>query len=213
MLLYEYLYIGRIEHCVPKRLALVNGKYAVYSSSLFAPWVDDKKDDWERDLTSAIERTVELGDTVILVGGGIGVSSLATASEIGKNGELITYEANPGRASALKKTIWLNDVDDIVSIKQAAVGDPKSVYGRSISSKTVSPSDLSSCDALILDCEGAELEIIEDMSIGPDKVIVEYHADLGSSEHDVRNALCDKGYTVISHDQEIPGRGILIAEI
>jgi hypothetical protein len=61
---------------------------------------------------------------------------------------------------------------------------------------TVHPSELPSCDILELDCEGAEIGILRDMTIQPRVIAVETHGFLGAPTSAARELLEARGYHV-----------------
>jgi hypothetical protein len=56
---------------------------------------------------------------------------------------------------------------------------------------------LPDCDVLVLDCEGTEIEILEEMEIKPRAVIVETHGMNGATEEAVRERLDSAGYDTV----------------
>jgi len=70
----------------------------------------------------------------------------------------------------------LNDVDDVVTVEEAIVGDPTTLYqGMADDAEVIDPANLPACDVLEMDCEGSELGILEGMQIRPRVLIVELH--------------------------------------
>ena len=79
-------------------------------------------------------------------------------------------------ASEVRQVARWNDVDDVVTVEEAIVGDPTTLYqGMADDAEVVHPADLPACDVLEMDCEGSELGILEGMQIRPRVLIVELH--------------------------------------
>jgi len=60
----------------------------------------------------------------------------------------------------------------------------------------VSSPDLPDCDVLVLDCEGAEIEILLEMEIRPRVVFVETHGMYYAPEVAIRDKLDCEGYKI-----------------
>jgi hypothetical protein len=89
---------------------------------------------------------------------------------------LVTVFEGGQIASHVCQTARLNEVDDIVSVDEAIVGDPSTLWqGMSDDAEVVDPADLPVCDVLEMDCEGSEFGILEGMQIRPRVLIVELH--------------------------------------
>jgi hypothetical protein len=84
-----------------------------------------------------------------------------------------------------------------VSIHHAVVGPAISLRDDENAAESVSPTDLPECDVLVLDCEGAEMEILEEMDIRPRNIIVETHSIFDSPEEKVRDRLTQSGYQIL----------------
>jgi hypothetical protein len=69
---------------------------------------------------------------------------------------------------------------------------------------------LPDCDVLILDCEGAEIEIIDGMEQRPRTMIVESHGFLDSPESAVLNSLEAFDYYVDNKRVEYEQNGIYV---
>ena len=82
----------------------------------------------------------------------------------------------------------------------AVVGQQKIELLRGVSdgASVVAPHELPNCDVLELDCEGAELEIINQMTIRPRTVLVESHGVYGATTERVKSILQNRGYSVIN---------------
>jgi Methyltransferase FkbM domain len=92
-----------------------------------------------------------------------------------------------------------NGVEHRPTVRHAVVGVAISVYGseESQSSAVIDPADLPRCDVLELDCEGAEITILENMRIAPRSVLVETHGLHGATTGRVHKLLEDRNYDVV----------------
>lgn len=156
--------------------------------------------DAEAGLATAINRTVGPGDTVVIVGGGWGCSTVTAARAVGDDGEVIAYEAGYGQSKDLRENLRLNMVDDIASAHHAIVGEPGRVYGSSGMATEIHAGSLPPSDHLILDCEGAESKILEQYTNTPDTITVEVHPRFGVDPGRIRQALQRMGYAIVDTD-------------
>jgi len=146
----------------------------------------------------AIQRHVEGGDTVVVVGGGSGVTAVAEGRAIGENGDLTVYEGSKLSIDELETTFSLNPVDCSRRSIHAIVGPEETVPGADIDGAELVPvDDLPNCDVLELDCEGAEEEILRNLKITPRVIIVETHPYVGVSTDTIRAQLEDSGYEIV----------------
>lgn len=77
---------------------------------------------YEPDVTSVIEERVKQGDTVLDLGGHVGIHSLTLRREIGEEGQLLLFEPDPFALFALRKTLKKNNFRNVKLI-EAAVSD------------------------------------------------------------------------------------------
>lgn len=181
---------------LPKQIVSYNGVpvRAAHWGDAFIHWHSTNISGYEGALVRGIRKHVEKGDTVVIVGGGWGVSTVAAAEQTGKSGRIITFEGGRDTVENVEETIRLNNVAERVSVRHAIVARAVSLRGDEGGAKTVSPTALPECDVLVLDCEGAELNIIEQMEIRPRTLIVETHGMFGTTEAKVRDRLTNAGY-------------------
>jgi hypothetical protein len=79
-------------------------------------------------------------------------------------------------SALLHEVVEVNDVDDVVRIKEAIVGEPTDLYqGMADDAEVIDPADLPACDVLEMDCEGSELGILRGLQIRPRVLIIELH--------------------------------------
>jgi len=153
---------------------------------------------YEEPLVDAIESHVEEGDTVVEIGGGNGVGTAYSAKTAGETGGVHCYEGTKTNLESVRKTIALNGLQDRVTLHHAVVGPDISLVGVRGSPDELHPSQLTDCDVLVLDCEGAEKAILSEMDVRPRKVIVETHGHKDSGSDKVEGVLGGHGYTKVS---------------
>ena len=71
--------------------------------------------------------------------------------------------------------------------------------------------DFSECDVLVMDCEGAEIPILQNLQISPRLIIVEAHPLLNSPKEEVIKLLDKLGYEIISSDSRGESLDVLSA--
>ncbi len=193
------IYDNTIRSRLPRKAGNADG-VAVLKPRLLD--IDTEVPDHEIPLREAIREHVKGGDTVVLIGAGHGVSTVEAARGAGRSGRVFAFEASPELASQATKTIRLNDVEEIASVATAAVGEVRSHYGDTVSEVVVSPKDLPHSDVLIMDCEGAEMEVLDGMEWQPRVIVVETHGVFDSPTDEVTARLDEMGYKVASREPE-----------
>ncbi len=168
---------------------------------LLRSWVPpDLRDipNYEQTLISGIREHVRIGDHVVVVGGGEGVTSTIAAQMAGDSGSVVCFEGARECATNVEIAARRNGVWHRLTVRHAVVGTAIAVYGlkESQSSVVIDPADLPRCDVLQLDCEGAEITILENMRIAPRAIVVETHGLYGAPTVTVRQLLEDRGYNV-----------------
>lgn len=161
---------------------------------------------FEGGLASVHREFTRADDAVVIVGGGFGIT---TAVAAGTGADVTAFEPDPIRCRGIRRTLRLNDVDPAaVTLRRAAVGDvhPIEAEGKPAGTPKVRPADLPACDVLELDCEGAELAVLEglDPAGRPRLVAVEIHPiKLDGAMAPVLARLRELGYAIerrLSHD-------------
>jgi hypothetical protein len=170
--------------------------------------------EYEAALITGLRERVNSSDDVVIVGGGRGVSTVAAAHLSGTDGTVLTYEANSENVSKVEQTVDLNRVGERVEVTHGIVGEysefSENYYGTSGSATVIPPSDLPDCDVLELDCEGAELDILRQMTIQPTDIIVETHEFLGVSTQDVSDVLKSMDYEILNKRIESEAEGVYV---
>ncbi|MFC7187955.1 FkbM family methyltransferase [Halorubrum yunnanense] len=176
----------------------------------------DVRPEYEAPLVSGIEEQVGGSDNVVVVGGGYGVASTYAARRAGPEGNVTVFEGGEEQVSRVRETAVLSRTAETIDVRHAIVGTDKNVYGDSSDASILQPRDLPSCDVLVLDCEGAEIDILEHMSIEPQAIVVETHHVYDAPAEDVRALLHERGYDIVSERIEESPYGdlpVLTAEI
>lgn len=160
----------------------------------------DDHPDHEAPSIESLRRLVRRGDSVVVVGGGWGASTVVAARMTHYEGDVTTFEATSEMIPTIERTIAINRVSDLVTLRHAAVGEvsgfTEKLYGEA-DGDLLAPDAVPECDVLELDCEGAELEILRSLDFDPRVVVVETHGDLGSPTAEVEAELADRGYEIV----------------
>jgi hypothetical protein len=167
------------------------------------------KPEYEKVLVSFIRSYTEKGDIAVIVGGGWGVSTVVTAREVGKTGGVHTYEAGGRQTMYVSETVGRNGVAGRCKVHHAAVGTAVGAFNAPKDADRITGEDLPPADILIIDCDGAEFEVLDTLTDLPQRVIVEHHAvDDRSGEivvpyepDRIEQKLIDMGYTVESSSE------------
>lgn len=147
---------------------------------------------YEQPIVRGASRHLRKGDKVVIVGGGWGVVSTICGKRVGKNGSVITFEGSNSMYDRAVETTQINEVDEVVEIKHATVGSNDHLWGEAEGADRIPASSLPGCDILILDCEGSEHDIMEEIAIRPRVIIVEIHGDIGN----INGILSSRGYAL-----------------
>jgi hypothetical protein len=203
--LFSYLYKNFVRPVLP------NGEQILYSgipvghrrkvgdrllSKLYNPPDVSNKPDYEQALVAALRANVKVGDRIVVVGVGLGVTCVVAALAAAKAGHVNCFEGDLQSAEAVRSVALLNGVSERITARHAVVGEAIGVYGDTVATMTVHPTELPPCDFLELDCEGSEIGILREMIIQPRVVTVETHGFLGAPTAVVRELLESRGYSV-----------------
>lgn len=149
--------------------------------------------EYEAELITQIERHVTDTDTVAVIGGGLGVSSV-TAGRQATLGHVHTYEAGAEMSRILAETVSRNNVEDRTTVHHAIVATAERTEGQTRDANYVPTGELPDCDVLVMDCEGAETTILPQLDPEPRCIIVETHGNRST----VETQLEEQGYSVES---------------
>lgn len=196
----SWLYWNKVRPQFPVRVGEFNGVAvpAKRLSDSFLPWVKISDPNYESGLCELIDTRVSSGDDVVVVGGGWGVTAVKAARAVGSDGSVVVFEGGVDEVEQVAQTCVLNNVADQVEIRHAIVGDEIALRSSGENAELVEPGELPECNILQLDCEGAELKILEEMEIRPRELFVESHGFLGADTESVRKVLTELGYSVAS---------------
>ncbi|MFB6199965.1 MAG: FkbM family methyltransferase [Candidatus Nanohaloarchaea archaeon] len=192
----RFLYF-QIYNFLPKTTTKYNG-IEVYGARLFEkniPRNNPSRPKYEEGIINALERNVENGDEIKIIGGGLGVTAVKSASLSGNPSNVEVFEGAEERIEKMRQTFKLHNLQDI-RINHAIVGPEIDVWGSTESASRVEPQELSECDILEIDCEGSEKEILKNLEIMPRVIIVESHGHLNSSTEDLKEILKQLGYKI-----------------
>ncbi len=132
---------------------------------------------------------------------------MIAAEQTGSEGHVWVYEGSKEMATLARETIAINNLDEVVTVKHAVVGQKISLRESSTEENysRVNPEELPDCDVIELDCEGAEIGILENTIIRPKVILVETHGIYGALTSEVKSILSDKGHEIISIQVAAPG--------
>ncbi len=209
LLLPELVRGTRISRSLGRPLARYTGRFRMRDSTvlLLRPYSMDLgifHEIWDHErYTAGSISVVARHGTIVDIGAHIGLFSLF-ASKVLQANRIISVEPDSANFELLSKNISANHVENASLVKAAIAGESgekriyntssntggHSLYARGVSStavRTVSltelfkASSISDCSLLKMDCEGAEMEILEN---APDKLLrnvsaisLEYHLD------------------------------------
>ncbi|WP_435345044.1 FkbM family methyltransferase [Haloarchaeobius sp. HRN-SO-5] len=166
----------------------------------------DYHPDHEHASIDSLRRRTQRGDSVVVVGGGWGASTVVAARMTHFEGDVTTFEPSSEMTSTIDRTIEVNNVSELVTVEHASIGPVREGNERffgSADGEQRPPTAIPECDVLELDCEGAELDILETLSFRPRVIIVEVHPHIGCASSDVKSALTELGYEIV--DEGVAG--------
>lgn len=190
-----FKFLAKCYHIPSRKIAVFNG-IAVRGASLYSKI--DIFPEHEAELISAIRNYVKNSEKALVIGGGSGASTVVVAHQVGNTGNVVSYEGNKNSVARVKETINLNKVDDRVEVHHTIVEKPVYLLGDIGNPSTILAKDLPDCDVLVMDCEGAELPILQNIKIRPRLIIIETHPSLNSPKEKAIKLLDKLGYDIIS---------------
>lgn len=202
MSILQTIYNAAVRSFLPKKIGVMNGVPVRNRRLLDRVDVDPN---YEEALLKALREKVSDSDEVVVVGGGVGVSTVVSAR---CTNHVTVYEAGD-RYETLCETIKINNVSEIVNTRKRLVGPNISVTGTS-TKQSIDPQDLPECDILELDCEGAELAILQNLQIRPRTIIVECHGVFDAPASAVRESIIALGYSVESQAVVNEDKGVFV---
>lgn len=190
-------YYGVLRPRFPYTKVKFNG-VTVRGAKLFDRYIPSQQADrptYESGIVNALKTHVKAGDSVVVVGGGWGVSAVHASWNAEDTGSVLVFEGSKEMISRVRETLGLNSVGDHVDLRNAVVGHDVDVWGEA-TGDVVHPTDLPECNVLVLDCEGTEMEILDEMKIHPRVVVVEAHGVYDAPSAEVSSLLEEQGYTI-----------------
>lgn len=169
---------------------------------------------YKKGLIDAISDHVSQGDDVGIIGLGRGVS---TVYAVRSGGDVTAYEAAAEMIEVATTTLQWQGIEKEVEIIHGVVGSRGgSIYGKDVG-ECISPAGLNH-DTLVMDCEGAEVSIIESIAgvpTRPKTIIVESHPEFGADLESVQSSLRTADYTPVSKSPIRPGseKQVVVAEL
>lgn len=203
--LIKTIYYLSIRSYLPRKIGVYRGVPARRPRLFDASDVDPT---YEEELLDDVESHVEPGDECVLIGAGFGISSVVASTVVGNSGRVIAYEASAERYRCAEETIEMNGCSDTVELRRAIVGSNVAVKGDASGVETISETNLPQCDVMILDCEGAEKDIICGLEEVPERIIVETHGCFDSPTETVVENLKRQGMDIVSITEDNPKYGI-----
>lgn len=193
------------------RLPDSTGKYTKLNGIL-APRADTKLLDtyiglinYEGPLVRSMKQQIEPGDRVVIVGGGYGVSAVVASKLVGSKGTVTVFEGAKKMIPVIEETVALNSAP-AVEVYHNIVSEAIALYGDGGEASVISPEELPDCDVLVLDCEGAELDTLSNMTYTPRSVVVETHGHYGAPTSEILDLLAEYEITynqLISESREM----------
>lgn len=158
-------------------------------------WADPHRSrpNYESGLVAGMRAHVGPGERVVVVGGGHGVTAAVAALAAGPDGRVEAFEASDAMLPLIHRTLHAAGVAGRVTVHHAIVGAAHGVYGATTAAVVTA---VPPCDVLVLDCEGAEREILVGLAHRPRVLLVETHGLYGAPTADVRALAEGLGYTV-----------------
>lgn len=200
----QFIYDRTIRQQVPRKIASLNGIPARYAR-LFDS--EDTVPEYEEPNVAALNEHVSEGNSVVIVGGGWGVRSVVAARKVGKTGDVTTFEGSETYADHVRETASLGRVRDRISVVEGIVGEGVFLFSED-NTNQLPAGDLPDCDLLEIDAEGAEIDILSNLTVGPETIIVETHGCYAAPTPQVELLLEKNGYEVISKDSDLADRGV-----
>ena len=200
-------YNNLVRPYLPSKIAVCNG-VAVRSCKILD--IDDEFPEYEAALIAGIRKHARNGDFVVQIGGGYGPSAVVAAQSVKPEGKVVVYEGGREYVKKIRETLRLNRVTDFVKVELGIVGEAHDVWGETADVDVIEPAEIPDCDVLVLDCEGAEQEILPEFECNPRALIVESHGNLDSPTEDVKQKVENRGYRIESVSEEVPEKDVYV---
>lgn len=192
------IHLKILRHLLPPSTFSYNG-IKVANGRLFDdkfPWTKGNVPLYESALCDSLRQEVRSGDDIVVVGGGLGVTAAVAGKLTGPLGSVTVYEPDAGRYRKVLETAEMNDLEDRFTVHQCSVGGQVKIEAEVEDAEEISPTDLPECDVLEIDCEGAELRLLDNLTQRPRVIVVESHGYLGAPTEEVIARLQKLGYEI-----------------
>lgn len=202
------VYNKTVRPFLPNRIGVLNGVAAPFPKYLDQNIVNQ---DYEESLIAGIRSMTEVGDKVTVIGGGWGISAVVAARYTGREGEVVVYEAVPEQVKKVNQVAALNKVEDRIDVRQGAFGDRvyNTMFDLEPGSFTTTD-EIPETDFLVMDCEGCEEHVLENLTIEPERVLVETHGNFGFPTEDTRELLRTMGYDITYDAVELEDKDVCV---
>lgn len=197
---FNFLYNRTLRRASPRSVVKYNGVdvRAGFLIDRVVPFVGGDRSQYETRIVQGIRNHVQKGDSVVVVGGGLGVATVVAAQCADETGSVTCLEGSEEQLKKVAETLQLNGVSGRVRLRHALVGTDYAVWGEKGDPDLLAPTELPECDVLVMDCEGAERDILTETEIEPEIIIVETHEVYDAPKSIVRDLLIDRGYEILS---------------
>jgi hypothetical protein len=130
--------------------------------------------DHEHASINSLRHLTRRGDSVVVGGGGWGASTVVATRMTHFEGGVTTFEPSSEMTRTIDRTIEVNNVSGLVTVEHASIGPVREAnerYFGAADGEQLPPTAVPECDVLELDCEGAELDILEALGVRPRVII------------------------------------------
>lgn len=172
----ETIYQNTIRDYLPRRLIVVDDAGIILKGPRLLDISVGAVAPYEQAERDALQDLVEPGDHVIVIGAGWGSTTVLASRLAGPDGRVDVWEAVPEMADLTRWAVEHNVTSAPVTVHESAVSSvtdsSRERYGAAVN--VVAPTELPTGDVWMMDCEGAEDEILTAADL-PERVAVEVH--------------------------------------
>jgi hypothetical protein len=130
------------------------------------------KPNYEHTEVEGVKQYIGENDDVVVIGGGFGVTAVHAANNT--SGTVTVVEANQDRYQNLTRTFEANGVSEQIQSLFGYLGDLHIDLDDS-NIPMIAYQDIPKADVWDMDCEGAEIEILQNLPYNPSTILVETH--------------------------------------
>lgn len=142
------------------------------------PWPATDEPAYEATEVDAVQSYCSTKDRVVVIGGGLGITAVVAAHVVGPEGTVDVYEPSNEAYNRIKANVAHNDLEGIIDVHHGSVTaetNPSFTYRDNVTPSVVAPGDLPDADIYEMDCEGAEIPILKNLTVRPEIILVETH--------------------------------------